>query len=77
MLQAMKHRTRRLAVYRACLSADAQMSVANRSWRIQDAFMEIPETQFVWNGKVSLAYQVEGEGPSARDTPKATGSGEI
>ena len=39
--------------------------------------MEIPETRFVWNGEASLAYQVEGEGPSARETPKASGSGEI
>jgi hypothetical protein len=41
------------------------MSVADRSWRIRDAFMEIPETRFVWSGGVSLAYQVEGEASSA------------
>ena len=32
--------------------------------------MEIPETRFIWNGEVSLAYQVEGEGSSARDNPQ-------
>jgi hypothetical protein len=35
----------------ALASADAQMSVADRSWRIQDSFMEIPETRFVWTAR--------------------------
>jgi hypothetical protein len=52
MLQAMN--TGHGSLSTALASADAKMSVAGRSWRIQDGFMEIPENRFVWNSEVSV-----------------------
>jgi hypothetical protein len=39
--------------------------------------VDIPETRFAWNGDISLAYQVLGEGPDLLYLPGGVSNVEI